>query len=246
MNDKKNTVLVVEDDQQIRKLLNIYLEASNFKVAEAENGKSAIRIAVSVKPDLIILDLGLPDIDGKEVITSVRQWAQTPIIVLSVRSDDEEIAAALNLGADDYVTKPFSSEVLLARINANLRKAAVREAGEPEISNGDIRMDLVKHEVYINNEKIGLTPKEYDLLRLFILNRGKMLTHKQILKDVWGPAHADNTQYLRVYVSQLREKIEAGNPEKPYIFTEPGIGYRMEIRNNEEPEEVKKAAGAKK
>ena len=233
MNEKKNTVLVVEDDVQIRKLLNIYLEASNFKVAEAENGKSAIRISASIKPDIILLDLGLPDIDGKEVISSVRQWSQTPIIVLSVRSDDEEIAKALNLGADDYVIKPFSSEVLLARINANLRKAAVREAGEPELVNGDIRMDLVKHEVYLNDGKVALTPKEYDLLRLFILNRGKMLTHKQILKEVWGAAHAENTQYLRVYVSQLREKIEVDNPDKPYIFTEPGIGYRMEIRNND-------------
>ncbi len=231
MNEKKNTILVVDDEPQIRKLLNIYLEASDFRVEEVESGKQAIRLAASIKPELVLLDLGLPDIDGKEVIAGIRSWSQTPIIVLSVRAGDDEIAKALNLGADDYIIKPFNADVLLARINANLRKMAVREAGEPEIINGYIRMDLVRHEVYLNNEKMFFTPKEYELLRYFILNRGKMLTHRQILKDVWGPAHGENTQYLRVYVSQLREKIEQNASDPAYIVTEPGIGYRMEVRD---------------
>lgn len=234
MSPIKNTVLVVDDEPQIRKLLSIYLEASQFKIVECDNGKEAIRLVTSVKPSLVLLDLGLPDIDGKDVIAGIRTWSQVPIIVLSVRSADEEIAAALNLGADDYVTKPFNPEVLLARINANLRKAAQKEAGEPEIVNGYIKMDLVRHEVFIRSEKVTFTPKEYELLRYFMVNRGKMLTHKQILKDVWGPAQGDNTQYLRVYVSQLREKIENDPADPQLILTEPGIGYRMEAPREQE------------
>lgn len=245
MNEKKNTVLIVDDEPQIRKMLNIYLDASDFHVEESDSGRQAVRLTASIKPDLVLLDLGLPDIDGKEVIASIREWSQVPIIVLSVRAADEEVAAALNLGADDYVSKPFNADVLLARINANLRKAAVRKAGEPELTNGSIRMDLVRHEVFLHGEKIFLTPKEYALLRYFILNRGRMLTHKQILKDVWGPAHGENTQYLRVYVSQLREKLERDPTEPEYIVTEPGIGYRMEMREPEADAKapLKQAAG---
>lgn len=228
MQEKKNTILLVEDDAQIRKMLGIVLDAVDYKIVEAESGKQGIRLAASIKPDIILLDLGLPDIDGKEVITAVREWAQIPIIIVSVRSDDHEIATALNMGADDYVTKPFSSEVLLARINASLRKVAVREAGDSELVNGALRMDLVRHEVYIGGEKTAFTPKEYDLLRYLLLNRGKMLTHKQILKEVWGNAHAEDTQYLRVYIGQVREKLEASPSLAAMIVTEPGIGYRME------------------
>lgn len=229
MHQKKNTILVVDDEPQIRKMLNIFLDASDFKVEESDSGKQAIRLSATLKPDLILLDLGLPDIDGKEVITAIRQWSQAPIIVLSVRSGDEEVVAALNLGADDYIVKPFNVDILLARVQANLRKSAVREAGEPELVNGPIRMDLVRHEVFLNNEKIALTPKEYDLLRYFIINRGRMLTHKQVLKEVWGPAHAEDTQYLRVYIGQVREKIEDVASKPRIIVTEPGIGYRMEV-----------------
>lgn len=228
MHEKKNTILIVDDEPQIRKMLSIYLDAAEFKVEEAENGKQAMRMSASLKPDLVLLDLGLPDVDGKEVITSIRGWSQLPIIVLTVRSDDEEVVAALDTGADDYVIKPFSAQVLLSRIKANLRKSAVKEAGETELTNGPLRMDLVRHEVFLKNEKISLTPKEYDLLRYFIVNRGKMLTHRQLLKEVWGPAHSDDMQYLRVYIGQIREKIEE-NPSAPkLIVTEPGIGYRME------------------
>lgn len=229
MQEKKSTILVVDDEEEIRKMLNIFLDTVDFKVVESESGKQAIRMAASVKPDLIVLDLGLPDMDGKDVVTALRQWSQVPILVLTVRSDDSEVTAALNMGADDYVTKPFNAEVLLARINANLRKSVVREVGEPDIVNGAIRMDLVRHEVYIDDERVAFTPKEYDLLRYFLINRGKMLTHKQILKEVWGAAHVEDTQYLRVYVGQVRDKLEAKKGLSKLIVSEAGIGYRMDV-----------------
>lgn len=228
MNQKKSVILVIEDELPIRKVLTISLESAGYKVVECDNGREGIRLAASVNPELILLDLGLPDMDGKEVIANVRGWSQVPMIVCSVRNTDDEIIRSLSSGADDYITKPFNPEVLLARIFANLRKAATHEAGEPFLTNGAIHMDLVRHEVFIRGEKKTFTPKEYDLLRYFLVNRGKMLTHKQILTEVWGLAHTDDMQYLRVYVRQLREKIEP-HPEAPsYIVTEPGIGYRME------------------
>lgn len=232
MSNKKNTILVVDDEPQIHKMLGILLDAEDYKVAESTSGKQAIRMCASVKPDLMLLDLGLPDMDGKDVITAVRDWSQVPIIILSVSSSDDEISAALNLGANDYVTKPFNVGVLMARINAALRSSAVQETGEPELRNGPLRMDLVRHEVFLNDTLRAFTPKEYDLLRHFMVNRGKMLTHKEILKKVWGAAHAEDTTYLRVYIGQIREKIEP-NPAAPvFITTEPGIGYRMEVIKN--------------
>ncbi len=229
MSEKKNTILVVDDEIQIHKMLAILLEAENFKIIESTSGKQAIRMCISIKPDLILLDLGLPDMDGKDVITAIREWSQVPIIVLSVRSSDEEIIQALNLGANDFITKPFNVGVLIARINASLRSSAIQETGESELHNGFLRMNLVSHEVFINDQLTNFTPKEYDLLRHFMVNCGKMLTHKEILKKVWGIAHADDTTYLRVYIGQIREKIEA-NPQMPiYITTIPGIGYRMEL-----------------
>src|SRR5580698_7200286 len=229
MHETQNTILVVDDEPQIQKMLGILLDVENFKIVESASGKQAIRMCVSTKPDLILLDLGLPDMDGKDVITAIREWSQVPIIVLSVRSADEEITTALNMGANDYVTKPFNVDVLMARINAALRTSAVRETGEPELCNGALRMDLVRHEVFLKDKLLAFTPKEYDLLRHFMVNRGKMLTHKEILKTVWGAAHGDDTTYLRVYIGQIREKIEE-NPTSPvFITTEPGIGYRMEV-----------------
>ena len=229
MHEKKTKILVVDDEAQIRKMLEIFLTTEDFVVEESDCGKQAMRMSASIKPDLILLDLGLPDMDGKEVITTIREWSQIPIVVVSVRSIDEEVVAALDAGADDYVVKPFNAGVLVARIKANLRKAIVREGGEPELTNGRIRMDLVRHEVFLQDQKIALTPKEYELLRYFMINRGCMLTHKQILNEIWGPAHSENTQYLRVYVGQVREKLEM-DPAKPQlIVTEPGVGYRMEI-----------------
>lgn len=229
MINKKNTILIVDDEPQIRRLLHITLKDEGYKTEACENGMQASRMSASIKPDLIILDLGLPDMDGKDVITMIREWSQIPIIVCSVRNGDDEIVEALGRGADDYVTKPFNADVLIARIKANLRKSATQEAGQPDLQNGRIRMDLVRHEVFLDDKPATFTPKEYALLRYLMVNRGKMVTHKQLLKDVWGPAHGDDMQYLRVYISQLREKIEP-DPKRPiYVVTEPGIGYRMEV-----------------
>jgi two-component system KDP operon response regulator KdpE len=186
-------------------------------------------MSTSIKPDMMLLDLGLPDIDGQEVITAIRQWSQMPIVIVSARSNDKEVIAALDSGADDYIMKPFSVEVLMSRIKANLRKSVVKEAGECKLTNGPVIMDLVRHEVFLNNEKVSFSPKEYNLLRYFIINRGKMLTHHQLLKEVWGAAHCDDMQYLRVYIGQLREKLEETPASPKLIITVPGIGYRMDV-----------------
>lgn len=228
MHTKKNTILIIDDEEEIRKMLKIFLDSADYRTVESESGKQAIRLAASIKPNLVLLDLGLPDMDGKEVIQNLRLWSQVPIVVLTARSSDQELVDALDLGADDFIVKPFGADVLLARINANLRKSAVRETGEPELTNGPIRMDLVRHEVYIDNEKVAFTPKEYDLLRYFLVNCGRMLTKRQILQEVWGPAHVDDAQYLRVYISQLRDKLMRVPGLKSLIASETGIGYRMD------------------
>ena len=229
MQGKKTTILVADDEPQVLKMLGILLDVENFKIVEAQNGRQAVRLCASVKPDIMLLDLRMPDIDGKEVITAVREWSQVPIVVLSACAADEEISAALNLGANDYVTKPFNIEVLLARIHASLRCGTVREIGECELRNGALRMDLMRHEVFLHDRLTAFTPKEYDLLRYFMVHRGKMLTHREILKAVWGAAHGEDTAYLRVYTGQLRAKIEADPAHPTFITTEPGIGYRMEV-----------------
>jgi len=229
MSQKKSTILIIEDELAIRRVLSLALESVGYKSVECDNGREGARLAASIRPELIILDLALPDMDGKEIIVQVREWSQVPIIVCSGRIADDAVVQALDAGADDYIIKPFNPDVLLARIHANLRKAATSEAGTPELLNGNIRMDLVRHEVYLRGQKIVFTPKEYELLRYFLIHRGKMLTHRDILKTVWGNAHTEDMQYLRVYVRQLREKLESKLSEARYIVTEPGIGYRMEI-----------------
>ena len=229
MHDKKNTILIVDSDPQLQKMMSILLNPADFKIIECNRGEQASRLAMSTKPDLMLLDLTLSDMQGENVVTSIREWSQVPIIILSERGGDADVIMALNMGANDYVIRPFNADVLLARINASLRKSAVDETGTPEISNGPLRIDLVRHEVFLNEELLGFTPKEYNLLRYFIVNRGRMLTHKEILKEVWGPAHSDDTQYLRVFVSQLRAKIEKHPSIPTLIMSEPGVGYRMEI-----------------
>jgi two-component system KDP operon response regulator KdpE len=230
MSAKKNTILVVDTDLQTQKMLSLILDTPIFKVVGCETGKQALQFCVSSKPDLVLLALNLPDMEGKQIITDIRGWSQTPIIILSENAADENVITALNMGADDYVVKPFNVDVLYARINASLRKSAIQETGEPELHNGPLRMDLVQHKVFLRDKLLAFTPKEYNLLRYFIVHRGKMLTHKQILNQVWGPAHSADTQYLRVFIGQLREKIESDDPEvAKLITTEAGIGYRMEI-----------------
>ena len=229
MHQKKNTILIVDADPQLQKLMSIILDGADFKIVTCDAGKQAVRLFMSVKPDLVLLDLNLPDMEGKDIITAIREWSQVPIIMLSERSSDEDVIMALNMGANDYVIRPFSADVLLARINASLRGAAVDIAGQPDISNGPLRIDLVRHEVFLDEKLIGFTPKEYNLLRYFIINRGRMLTHREILQQVWGKAHGEDTQYLRVFIGQLRAKIEIHPAIPKLIVTEPGVGYRMEI-----------------
>lgn len=229
MNKKKNLLLVADPDQAHKKMLDIILDETAFKLLDCVTGKQAIQLCVSVKPDLILLALDLPDMHGIEVIKAIREWSEVPIIVISIHTDNDSIIASLNAGANDYVFKPFNGDVLSARINAALRSSAVHETGEPELVNGLLRIDLVRHEVFLGGELLLFTPKEYNLLRYFMVHKGKMLSHREILKAVWGDAHTEDTQYLRVFVGQIREKFNL-HPSFPVrIVTEAGIGYRMEI-----------------
>ncbi len=229
MSGKKNIILIADADQQAKKMLDLIFDQEKFSIEWCGSGREAIQLSISLKPDLILLDLNLPDTEGNLVISSLREWTNVPIIVLTLRKESSDIVKALDLGADDYVIKPFNMNVLQSRINAGLRKSIVRESGEPELVNGALRIDLVRHEVYLRDEMISLTPKEYNLLRYFMVNCGKMLTHKEILSEVWGKAQSENTQYLRVFIGQIRKKIDTDALGAAFIVTEPGIGYRMDL-----------------
>ncbi len=229
MNKKKNTLLIADIDKKILKMLSLFLDTAEFKLVDCNTGKQAIQLCVSISPDLVLLDPNLSDMDGVNLIRSLREWSNVPIIIISTDTDNESVISCLNEGASDYVFKPFNADVLKARINAALRSAAVHETGEPELVNGPLRIDLVRHEVFLDDTLLTFTPKEYNLLRYFMIHRGKMLAHREILKAVWGDAHAEDTQYLRVFIGQIREKIEKDPTTPLSIVTEAGIGYRMEI-----------------
>lgn len=229
MHKKKNTILVVDSDPQTYKILDLVLDKREFDVVECFSGKQAVRLCASIKPDIVLLDLDLPDMESKAIIAAIREWSEMPVVIVSARKTDKDVVDSLNMGASDYVIKPFSIEVLRARINASLRQSAVQETGEPELSNGPLRIDLVRHEVYLDDTLIPFTPKEYNLLRYFIIHCGKMLSHRDILNAVWGAAHSEDTQYLRVFIGQIREKIEKDPANPVIITTELGIGYRMEF-----------------
>lgn len=229
MNKKKNVLLIADTDHVTKKMLELVLDDTEFKLIDCASGKQVIQLCVSVKPDLVLLALDLPDLQGIDVIKAMREWSEVPIIVISVHTDNDHVISSLNAGANDYVFKPFNTDVLHARINAALRSAAIHETGEPELINGLLRIDLVRHEVFLDDELIAFTPKEYNLLRFFMIHRGKMLSHREILKAVWGDAHSEDTQYLRVFIGQIREKIEKDPSAPVSIVTEAGIGYRMEI-----------------
>lgn len=221
-------ILVIEDDPQIRKFLTITLTSHDYAVIPAEAGGEGIRLATSVKPDAVLLDLGLPDMDGTEVISSIREWSKMPIIVLSVRNQEEEKVKAFDLGANDYVTKPFGTAELLARIRVTLRDAIVAQVEETEITIGDLQVDLMKRIVSLRGERIKLSPKEFNLLKVLAMNAGKLLTHKYLMQQVWGEAYSDDNQYLRIYIAQLRQKLEKDPARDQFIINEPGIGYRLE------------------
>ena len=220
-------ILVIDDEAAIRKFVRIGLTAQNCEVIEADNGAAGLRLVSARKPDLIVLDLGLPDVDGQELIEAIRGVSAVPIIVLSVRAAEREKIEALDHGASDYVTKPFSLGELAARIRALLRDRHAGPAPMTSYDAGPLRVDVVKHEVMLDGEPVKLSRKEFDLLAYLLANRGKMLTHKQLLREIWGPAHESDTQYLRVYVGQLRQKL-GDDPAAPrFIANEPGIGYRF-------------------
>lgn len=222
-----NTVLVVDDDPQIRRALRVGLAATGFEVAVAGSGQEALASVALQPPEVVILDLGLPDLDGIEVLRQLREWSAIPIIVLSAREAEQEKVRALDLGADDYLTKPFGMAELLARLRVALRHGQQRPGTQPVLHFGDLEIDLPARLVTVAGREVHLTPTEYELLHALAADAGKVLTHQMLLSRVWGPASVDSTHYLRVYVNQLRAKL--GPPGQPnrYIATEPGVGYRL-------------------
>jgi two-component system, OmpR family, KDP operon response regulator KdpE len=220
-------ILVIDDEAPIRRFLRIALAAGGFEVLEAESGKQGIALAATSAPDAIVLDLGLPDIDGKSVISAIREWSQVPILVLSVRDGETEKIAALDAGADDYVTKPFATGELLARLRAMLRK---RPAGAPEKTEfdlGGLTLNLAARTVSVDNAQVKLTRKEFDVLALLARHAGRLVSHRQLLEAVWGKAHLDDTHYLRIAIGHIRDKIGDDAASPRYIITEPGVGYRL-------------------
>ncbi len=220
-------ILIVDDEPQIRRLLRVSLTAQGYETTETALGQDALLRAAAEHPDLVILDLGLPDIDGQEVIVRLREWSDVPIIVLSVREREKDKVTALDSGADDYIAKPFGIDELLARIRAALRHRIQADVKEPVFQSGDVTVDLGRRQVSVGNREVRLTPKEYDLLRVLVTYAGKVVTHRQLLRAVWGPGYATETQYLRVYIGQLREKLEADPSQPRLILTESGVGYRL-------------------
>ncbi|WP_269222548.1 response regulator transcription factor [Flavobacterium sp. IMCC34518] len=219
-------ILVIDDEIQIRKLLEITLNSNDYKTIFAVNAKEGLAMVANYQPDLVILDLGLPDEDGQDVLKRLREWYKNPIIILTVKSTEDEIVKALDNGANDYLTKPFRTQELLARIRTALRNLVSIEK-DPIIEFGSVSIDFSSRIVRLNNEILKLTTTEYNLLSIFIKNEGRVLTHQYLLKQVWGNSYADQTQYLRVFVAQLRKKIEE-DPNRPkFIITESGVGYRF-------------------
>lgn len=221
-------ILIVDDEVAIRRFLNAVLSAEGFLLNETETGHAGLAAAAAFRPDVVLLDLGLPDINGIEVIKRIREWSPVPIIVLSVREHEDDKIAALDSGADDYLTKPFGVGELLARIRAALRRS-LQQAPEPVFTSGDLQMDLNLRRVTVGGGEVQLTPTEYDILRLLVTHAGKVLTHGQILRHVWGIAYLEQPHVLRVNISNLRRKIET-DPSRPrHIITEPGVGYRLTV-----------------
>jgi two-component system, OmpR family, KDP operon response regulator KdpE len=220
-------ILVVEDEIQMRRFLRASLTSNGYQVTEAETAEDGLTQAAARNPELILLDLGLPDQDGLVVTRRLREWAKTPIIVISARGREEDKIQALDGGADDYLTKPFGVGELLARIRVALRNAARGELGTSQFSLGELEVDLIRRIVLLKGSEVHLTPIEYKLLATLIQHAGRVITHRQLLKEVWGPGSSEQTQYLRVYMRQLRHKLEP-NPSRPrFLTTEPGVGYRL-------------------
>jgi two-component system, OmpR family, KDP operon response regulator KdpE len=220
-------ILVVDDERPVRKFLEVALSSQDYAVDEASTGQDGIDAVVKLKPDVMILDLGLPDMDGTEVIRVLREWSRIPIIVLSVRGSENDKIAALDAGADDYLTKPFGAGELLARLRAALRR--VNSDNGPVFISGELKVDLAHRMVSISEKEIQLTPNEYGLLRVLVTHSGMVVTHKQLLQEVWGPTYLNENHMLHVNISNLRRKIEPDASRPVYIVTEPGVGYRLRV-----------------
>ncbi len=228
MNTSLTTVLLIEDESPIRRFLRTTLSSHGYKLIEASTGGDGLKLASEHRPEVIILDLGLPDMDGIEVAQQIREWSSVPIIVLSARGQEQDKITALDAGADDYLTKPFGTGELLARIRAAQRRAkASDETEEPEFSVGELRVDRARRRVFVRNSEVHLTPNEYKLLSMLIKHAGKVVTHKQLLKEVWGQHYGTENHYVRVYMGQLRLKLEQDPARPEYLLTEPGVGYRL-------------------
>jgi two-component system KDP operon response regulator KdpE len=226
MSETGQRVLVVDDERSIRRYLRAALSAQGFQIEEAADGQSAINAVTSFRPDVVILDLGLPDIDGIQVTRRVREWSPVPIIILSVREAEADKIAALDAGADDYLTKPFGTGELMARLRVALRRQSI-EPDQPVLELRGLKMDVARRLVTVDERKIQLTPTEYDLLRILMRNAGKVLTHNQLLKQIWGSAYEGEIHTLRVNISNIRHKIETDPARPQYLVTESGVGYRL-------------------
>ena len=224
-------ILLIEDEAAMRRFLRVSLESNGYRWIEAETAADGLAQTAQRNPDLVLLDLGLPDLDGLEVTARLREWAKMPIIVISARGQEEDKVRALDAGADDYLTKPFGVNELLARIRVALRHAhGATGASSPVLEIGGLKLDLDRREVFIDGKEVHLTPIEYKLLALLAKHAGKVLTHRQILKEVWGPNLSEHTHYVRVHMAELRKKIEANAARPVYLVTEPGVGYRLRDR----------------
>jgi two-component system KDP operon response regulator KdpE len=227
MTDPSPLLLLIEDDAQMRRFLRVSLTSNGYRLVEAETAKDGLAQAAARVPDLILLDLGLPDEDGHVVTERLREWAKMPIVVISARGQEDDKIKALDAGADDYVTKPFGVGELLARLRAALRRAETAGTKSPQFLLGDLKVDLARREVFVGEKQIHLTPIEYKLLGVLIQHSGRVVTHRQLLREVWGPAATEHTQYLRVYMGHLRHKLERTPSRPAYLLTEPGVGYRL-------------------
>jgi len=225
----KPRILLIEDDPHIRRFLRATLVTQGYELLEAETGREGLALAASHVPEVVLLDLGLPDMEGAEVIRQLRGWSQAPIIILSARGQERDKIANLDAGADDYLTKPFGVGELLARIRVALRRAAPAGEAKPEtgFALGNIRVDFERRQVLRSDQEVHLTPIEYKLLSVLIKHRGKVVTHRQLLKEVWGPGHTEQNPYLRIFILNLRRKLEEDPTRPAYLLTEPGVGYRL-------------------
>ena len=224
------SILIVEDDPSLQKFLRVTLETQDYKIIQATRGEEALRHAATAQPDLIILDLGLPDIDGVQVTRRLREWTAVPIIIVSARGKEHDKVEGLDAGADDYLTKPFGVGELLARVRVAIRRAATvnPDTGDPVFEVPGLRVDLSKREVKVSDRTVHLTPNEFKLLAVMVKNAGRVMTHRQLLREVWGPGSSEESHYLRVYMNQLRQKLEKDAARPRYLLTEPGVGYRLQ------------------